>query len=119
MEHTQTNHARPNIKIENPKKENYLFPSFMEQYVCCTADYVSTLYYNRFKYNNIEVVPLINLIKRSSCTSKTQSCFEKNYCIDMEVFKEYCSRDANSDLLCNHNTDIAFFQKCLREHQKL
>ncbi len=119
MEHTQTNHARPNIKIENPKKQNYLFPSFMEQYVCCTADYVSTLYYNRFKYNNIEVVPLINLIKEALVLLKHKVVLKKNYYIDMEVFKEYCSRDASSDLLCNHLTDIAFFPEMfVNEHPK-
>ena len=49
---------------------------------------------------------------------KHKVVLKKNYCIDMEVFKEYCSRDANSDLLCNHLTDIAFSEMFVNEHPK-
>jgi len=109
MEHTQTNTARPNIKIPNYDKSDYIFPGWMEQSVCSAASYVSTLYYNRFDNNNIEVNPLIDIINQAISLIKNREILENNHNIDARVFIEYCKRSPNARKLCDYLTNIAFF----------
>jgi hypothetical protein len=109
MEHTQTNSARPNIKIQNSTKADHIFPGWMEQSVCAGADYVSTLYYNRFSNNVIRHLPLIGTIDKAIQLVKTGSILENNHNIDAQVFIEYCKQVPNARQVCDHLTGIAFF----------
>lgn len=109
MEHTQTNGARHNIKILCASKDDYLVPGWMEQSVCSGASYVSTLYYDRFKYNRIETDPLIALIEVGRTLIEKKEIQKNNLNIDALVFVEYCKRVPDPDRICNHLTSIAFF----------
>jgi hypothetical protein len=81
----------------------------MEQSVCSAASYVSTLYYNRFDNNNIEVNPLIDIINQAISLIKNREILENNHNIDARVFIEYCKRSPNARKLCDYLTNIAFF----------
>lgn len=109
IEHTQTNTARPNIYIQNAKEADYIVPGWMEQSVCVGAEYVSTLYYDRFTYNNIEKQPLIDLINEAIFIINSKYVKLDNHNIDAKVFIEYCKRVSNAREVCNHLTNIAFF----------
>jgi hypothetical protein len=109
MERTQTNTARPNIKIANASKEDYIFPGWMEQSVCAAADYVSTLYYDRYTYNDIEVEPLTRLISKGIYLLKENIVVKDNHNIDAKIFIEYCKRTPYARQICDHLTNLAFF----------
>jgi hypothetical protein len=109
IEHTQTNTARPNIKILNSKKEDYLVPGWMEQSVCAAVKNVSTLYYDRFNYNLLEYISLIEIIEKAIQLVKNKEVLDNKHNIDAQVFIEYCKRVQNAEQVCNYLTDIAFF----------
>lgn len=120
MEHTQTNTARPNIKILESTAEDHIFPSYMEQSTCCTANYVSTIYYDRFNYNEIEKQPLATLINSALTLHQSGQIQLKNYYKDMEVFIEYCDRVENTNAVCRLLRDLALFPEFLvHEHPHL
>jgi len=118
IEHTQTNSARPNIFIQGTDKPDFLVPGWMEQSVCAGASYVTTLYYDRYTFNQLEVKPLITLIDRA--ISLIINPIESNYLnlnTDALVFREYCKRVANPQAVCDHLTNIAFFiELFINEH---
>ena len=117
MEYIQTNTARPNLKIDNINNDNLIIPGWMEQSVCTAANYVSTLYYDRFTYNDLEFEPLIQLI--DSSIKQVGNLQENNWNIDALVFKEYCKRCKNPEKLCEYLTGIAFFiELFVNEHPK-
>lgn len=109
MEHTQTNTIRPNIKIEDYPHEDWIFPGWLDQPLCSSVDYVSTLYYDRMNYNNLEFEPLVSIINNAISILKNKEILEIKHNTDALVFKEYCKRADNSKELCNHLTGIAFF----------
>ena len=109
MEHTQTNTIRPNIKIEGYPHEDWIFPGWLDQPLCSSVDYVSTLYYDRMNYNNLEFEPLVSIINNAISTLKSEEILEIKHNTDALVFKEYCKRVNNAKDLCNHLTGIAFF----------
>lgn len=109
MEHTQTNTARPNIKIPHSTKADHILPGWMEQSVCAGANYVSTLYYDRFTYNSIQYAPLIFLIDKAIKLVQNKEVLENNHNTDAQVFIEYCKRVPNARQVCDHLTSIAFF----------
>ena len=109
MEHTQTNTIRPNIKIEGYPHEDWIFPGWLDQPLCSSVDYVSTLYYDRMNYNNLEFEPLVSIIDNAISTLKSEEILEIKHNTDALVFKEYCKRVNNANELCNHLTGIAFF----------
>lgn len=109
MEHTQTNSSRPNIFIKESKSNDHIFPGWMEQCVCSSANYISTIYYNRYEHNNLEVSELQNTIYKAINLLDNDIILENNHNIDALIFKEYCKRSENSDKLCKFLTDIGFF----------
>jgi hypothetical protein len=109
MEHTQTNTIRPNIKIEGYPHEDWIFPGWLDQPLCSSVDYVSTLYYDRMNYNNLEFEPLVSIIDNAISTLKSEEILEIKHNTDALVFKEYCKRVNNANELCSHLTGIAFF----------
>ena len=109
MEHTQTNTIRPNIKIEDYPHEDWIFPGWLDQPLCSSVDYVSTLYYDRMNYNNLEFEPLISIINNAISILKNKEILEIKHNTDALVFKEYCKQADNSKELFNHLTGIAFF----------
>jgi hypothetical protein len=117
MEYIQTNTARPNLKIDNINNDDLIIPGWMEQSVCTAANYISTLYYDRFTYNDLEFEPLIQLI--DSSIKQVGNLQENNWNIDALVFKEYCNRCKNPKQLCEYLTGIAFFiELFVNEHPK-
>lgn len=109
MEHTQTNTARPNIKIQNSSAADHIFPGWMEQSVCAAVKDVSTLYYDRFTYNKIEKQPLIDIINKAISIVNQGQIVESKHNVDAQVFIEYCKRVSNARQLCDYLTGIAFF----------
>jgi len=107
IEHTQTNGARPNIKINESTAIDHIFPSYLEQAVCNGSTGISSIYYDRYTYNNLEEKPLIEIINHAIDIIKNKSILDNNLNIDALVFKEYCKRVDNSDVICNHLTDLA------------
>lgn len=106
MEYPQTNSARPNLLIPN-LTANISLPGWMEQSVCAAANYVNTIYYDRFTYNNIEFDPLVDLINKAiNIVGTTQN---NNWNTDALIFKEYCKRCNNPREVCDYLTGIAFF----------
>lgn len=111
MEKTQTNTARPNIFIKDCKYADYIFPGWMEQSVCAGADYVSTLYYDRYNYNSLEFEPLVRLIEQSINLINNKIVSENNLNTDAQIFVEYCKVSGHSEKICAHLTNIAFFME--------
>jgi hypothetical protein len=109
IEHTQTNTIRPNIKIEDYPYEDWILPGWLDQPLCSSVDYVSTLYYDRINYNNIEFEPLVSIINLAISTLKKKEILENKHNTDALVFKEYCKRVNNAQEICNHLTGISFF----------
>lgn len=109
MEHTQTNTIRPNLIISNATKPDYILPGFMEQSVCSCVPEVSTIYYDRYKYNNIEEQPLIDIIRRAYILINEKIILDNNHNIDAQIFIEYCKRVSNGRQIADHLTGIAFF----------
>jgi hypothetical protein len=117
MEHTQTNTIRPNIKIENYPYEDWIFPGWLDQPLCSSVDYVSTLYYDRINYNNLEFEPLVSIINNAISVLKNKKILNNKHNTDALIFKEYCKRVNNSEELCNHLTGIAcFVELFVNEH---
>ena len=105
IEHTQTNVVRSNLKILESKHEDHLVPSYMEQPICAGTYYVTSLYYDRYKYNNLEVNPLIDIINDAIMIIKNKQIIEGNVPIDGKVFREYCKRATDGDELCSFLTN--------------
>jgi hypothetical protein len=106
MERTQTNGARPNLKIANTTIADFVLPAYLEQSVCAGARYVNTVYYDRYVFNDIEQAPLRATIEKAIQLVGTQA--ENNIHIDGLIFKEYCKRSKYPNEICNHLTGIAF-----------
>lgn len=109
IEHTQTNTSRPNLFIKESTASDHLLPGWMEQSVCAAANYISTLYYDRFTYNNLEVLELVSIINKAIDIIEQNIIVSNNHNIDALVFKEYCKRVNNADDVVRHLTGIAFF----------
>ena len=116
MEHPQTNTARPNIFIQNCNKNNYIFPSYMEQSVLSSIYWASILYYDRYKYNEIEYESGREIIEKAIYQYNTGIKKEK-HAIDAQIFIEYCTLDENSDDVCLDLTNKALFcEMMVNEH---
>jgi hypothetical protein len=100
IEHTQTNGVRGNLKILESKHEDHLVPAYMEQPICAGTYYVTSLYYNRYKYNNLEVDALMDIINEAIQILKNKQIIEGNVAMDGKVFREYCKRSADGHELC-------------------
>jgi hypothetical protein len=100
IEHTQTNGVRTNLKILESKQEDHLIPAYMEQPICAGTYYVTSLYYDRYKYNTLEVDPLIDIIGKAIQIIKNKQIVEGNVPPDGEVFREYCRRANDGDEVC-------------------
>ena len=107
MEHTHTG-GRGNIQIPGTEKD-FAFPGWMEQAVCAGADYVNTLYYDRAKYNNLELQPLIEIIERAINLAKSKTLTYDNHNTDAKIFIEYCKHVSNAKQICQHLTGVAYF----------
>ena len=107
IEHTQTNGVRGNLKILESKHEDHLIPAYMEQPICAGTYYVTSLYYDRYKYNNLEVEPLIDIISEAIQIVKSGQITEGNVAKDAEVFREYCKRAHDGDELCKFLTEAS------------
>lgn len=99
IEHTQTNGVRGNLKI-NCNHDDHLIPAYMEQPICAGTYYVTSLYYDRYKNNNLEVEPLIAIINEAINILKNKQLIEGNVAIDAQIFREYCKQAANADFTC-------------------
>jgi hypothetical protein len=105
IEHTQTNGVRGNLKILESTQPDHLVPAYMEQPICAGTYYVTSLYYDRYTYNNLEIEPLVLLINQAIDIIKTRQITEGNVNIDGQVFKEYCKRAADGDITCTYLTE--------------
>lgn len=101
IEHTQTNGVRGNLKILESKHADHLVPAYMEQPICAGTYYVTSLYYDRYKHNDLEVEPLINIINEAIAVVKNRQIVEGNVPLDGQVFREYCKRATDADELCS------------------
>ena len=104
IEHTQTNGVRGNLKILESKKEDHLIPAYMEQPICAGTYYVTSLYYDRYKNNALEVEEFINIIEKAVLLLKNNQIVEGNVAIDGEVFREYCKRAQDAEQTCSSLT---------------
>jgi hypothetical protein len=109
MEHSQTNGARPNIFIKDCKYSDFIFPGWMEQSICSGASYVSTLYYDRINYNNLEIEPLIEITDKAISIVNNGFLLKNNLNIDAQIFTEYCRRSPTSDQYCQYLTNVAIY----------
>jgi hypothetical protein len=113
IEHTQTNGVRGNLKILESKQADHLIPAYMEQPICAGTYYVTSLYYDRYKYNNLEVNPLVELINQAIKIIKNKQIIEGNLNIDGKIFKEYCKRASDGENISTYLTErslqIEFF----------
>ena len=104
IEHTQTNGSRGNLKIIESKHKDHLVPAYLEQTICAGSYHTTSLYYNRYKYNNLEFEPLVELIKEAVDIIKNKQITEGNLNIDGRVFREYCKRAKDSYNVCTYLT---------------
>lgn len=108
IEHTQTNTMRPNLVIPNASKSDYILPGFMEQSICAASE-VSTLYYDRYTYNNIELDSFLSILRKSIAVSQGTEVPISNHNIDAMIFMEYCKRVNNGRQIADHLTNVALF----------
>jgi hypothetical protein len=96
----------------------YKIPSFMEQRICSAADYVNTLYYDRYTYEDIEFEPLISLIEKSIYILNNNLKNDTNLNIDALVFNEYCNLYDKYEELCDYltNTFTTWIEFFVNEH---
>ena len=104
IEHTQTNGVRQNLKILESKHDDHLIPAYMEQPICAGTYYVTSLYYDRYKHNELEVNSLIEIIKEAIEILKNRQIVEGNVNIDAKVFREYCKVANDADDICSSLT---------------
>lgn len=104
IEHTQTNGTRGNLKILESTKPDHLIPAYLEQSLCAGAYYTTSLYYNRYKYNNLEIESLVSIINEAISLVKNHQIIEGNVNIDAKIFKEYCKRAQDADITCSNLT---------------
>jgi len=104
IERTQTNGTRGNLKIAESKHPDHLIPAYMEQPICAGTYYVTSLYYDRYKYNNLEIEPLITIINEAINIVKNKQLIEGNVAIDAQVFREYCKQAQDADATCTDLT---------------
>ena len=113
IEHTQTNGVRGNLKILESTHDDHLIPAYMEQQICAGTYYATTLYYDRYKYNDLKIEPLTTIINDAIQLIQNKQIIEGNVNIDGKVFKEYCKRANDVDETCAHLTysslQIEFF----------
>ncbi len=109
MEHSQTNGSRPNIFIKDCKYTDFIFPGWMEQSVCNGASYISSLYYDRVNYNNIEFEEMKRITDKAIGMINNKILLDNNLNTDAKIFVEYCRRSNNSDKYCRYLTDVAIF----------
>jgi len=109
MEWPQKNMARPNIYIDNCTNEDYTFPAFMEQSLCNACYWTSSLYYDRYTYNELEYNSLNELIDDAIQLRKSNKVIDSHHNIDAKIFVEYCSRVDHAWKLCNYLTGKALY----------
>lgn len=107
IEHTQTNGVRGNLRIKESKHADHLIPAYMEQPICAGTYYVTSLYYDRYKYNELMAEPLIELINEAIEILKKGEIKEGNVAKDAQVFREYCLRAKDADAVCEHLTTLS------------
>lgn len=107
IEHTQTNGVRGNLKIKESKHPDHLIPAYMEQPICAGTYYVTSLYYDRYKYNELEVDQLVEIINKAVEVLKEGKITEGNAAIDAQVFREYCKRAKDAYDICTHLTYLS------------
>jgi hypothetical protein len=107
IEHTQTNGVRGNLKILESKHPDHLVPAYMEQPICAGTYYVTSLYYDRYKYNNLDTQPLMDIINQAIQVIKSGEIIEGNVGKDGDVFREYCKRAQDGDALCKFLTEAS------------
>lgn len=119
IEHTQTNGVRGNLKIKESKHTDHLIPAYMEQPICAGTYYVTSLYYDRYKYNELEIEPLIEIINNAIAVLKKGEITEGNVGIDAQVFREYCKRSKDGDEICTHLTNLSLQVEFFVNHHPL
>ena len=107
IEHTQTNGIRSNLKIKESKHHDHLIPAYMEQPICAGTYYVTSLYYDRYKYNELKVDQLVEIINKAVQVLKDGEITEGNAAIDAQVFREYCKRAKDANEICTHLTNLS------------
>lgn len=109
IEHIQTNTSRPNLFISNTNVPDFLVPGYMEQAVCAGANYVSTVYYDRYVHNDLEFEPLVKLIEDAILIANKTKTVDTNHFLDAKIYTEYCKRCSNPEQVVKYLTGIAFF----------
>lgn len=112
--HIDSTEKRANIPIEGATK-NHIFPAFMEQPICASADYINTIFYDRYNSNILDHELLSKLLLDASyLVGSKQSC---NLSKDALVFKEYLNRCDHADQISQHLTNLSLFAEFLvNEH---
>jgi hypothetical protein len=105
--HMETTDQRKNLPLQNPLTKNHTFPAFMEQPICASADYVNTIFYDRYNSNilDLEVLSKLLLDAASLVGSKQLSNISK----DALVFKEYLNKCDHAEKISNHLTNLSIF----------
>ena len=88
---------------------NMPFPAYMEQAVGSGQDRISTVFYDRLNYKNIEKAQLIKTIDKAIYFIENSIILQNNHFIDAQIFVEYCKRVNNARYICNHLTSVAHF----------
>ena len=97
------------IKNIGNKEYNDPFPAYMEQSVGAGQSMITTIFYDRLNYKDIEEVELIKVIDRAIYLIKNSIISKDNHFIDAHIFIEYCKRVKNARQICNHLTGVAHF----------
>lgn len=100
--------GRANTTIQSLNKK-VLVPSWMEQSVCEGCEQVHTIYYDRYEFNNIEFIPMLDIINKAVSIINGDIKIDTNLNTDALIFKEYCNRVDNYKELCNHLLKISFW----------
>jgi len=106
LETCQNNSMRGNLNIEPSTAEQIYVPAWMEQHVCVSTDWVSPLYYDRYKYPVIEKDSLYSLIIKGVSMLNQPT---PNLALDAKIYIEYCKRSGRGDEVAQQLTWKAFF----------
>jgi hypothetical protein len=107
IEHTQTNGVRTNLKILESNHADHLIPAYMEQPICAGTYYVTSIYYDRYKHNELVFQPLVDIINQAIEILRSRQIIEGNVNIDAQIFREYCKRATDADNVCNKLTSAS------------
>ena len=110
LETCQNNSMRGNLHIESSTAEQIYVPAWMEQHVCASTKWASTLLYDRYQHPVLEKESVRNLIMKGvGMLNKPR----QDVALDAKIYVEYCKRSGRGEEVARYLTWMAVFPEFL------